>query len=277
MSADLTLPDARTERDRLADRTDVLDRIGTLRTLPDDMHVMTQQVADFYEVDREAVTTLVKRNREEFEDDGYRVLTRGTFKEKFTMNLSSQTARVALFPRRAVLRVGMLLRDSIVARRVRDMLLDVEHLDAAVTPALPMSDDELVLHALQIQQRKIRVLTEKITTDAPKVQAYEAWMESDGTYSMNAAAKVIGWGRNVMMRQLRLLGVLQGNNLPYQRYEHHFKVVPGVYTNRKTGEKVPTAVTYVRPSGLAFLSKKLNPDTAAAALPAAAAVEAVTL
>src|SRR5690606_18516916 len=52
---DLTLPAARAERDGLADRTDVLDKVGVLRTLPDDMHALTPMVADFYGVGLEAV------------------------------------------------------------------------------------------------------------------------------------------------------------------------------------------------------------------------------
>lgn len=35
MSTDLTLPSARSERNALADRTDVLNKVGVLRTLPD--------------------------------------------------------------------------------------------------------------------------------------------------------------------------------------------------------------------------------------------------
>lgn len=130
--------------------------------------------------------------------------------------------------------------------------------EAETTSALPMSEDEIVLHALQIQNRKIEALTAKVAADAPKVEAFDELMEADGTYTMNAVAKVLGWGRNVMMRELRRLGVLQGNNLPYQRYEHHFKVVPQTYKNRKTGETIPTATTYVRPSGVEFLRKKLT-------------------
>jgi phage antirepressor YoqD-like protein len=135
----------------------------------------------------------------------------------------------------------------------------------SAAPALPMSEDEIVLHALTIQNRKIKELTAKVAEDAPKVEAFDELMESDGTYSMLAASKILGWGRNVMMRDLRRMGILQGNRLPYQRYEHHFKVVPGTYTNRKTGETVPTATTYVRPSGLEFLRKKLNQAPAVSA------------
>ncbi|MDH6283117.1 hypothetical protein [Prescottella agglutinans] len=80
------------------------------------MHVTTEMVAEFYGVDREAVASLVKRNRDEFEDDGYTVVIRSAFEERFKMNLSSQSARVALFPRRAVLRVGMLPRFGVRCR-----------------------------------------------------------------------------------------------------------------------------------------------------------------
>jgi hypothetical protein len=123
---DLTLAAARAERDSLATRTDVLDKVGVLRTLPDDMHVTTEMVAEFYEVGIETVKNTVKRNRDEFEDDGYRAVTRGAFEERFIVNLPSTTSIIAVFPRRAVLRVGMLLRDSLVARKVRDYLLDSE-------------------------------------------------------------------------------------------------------------------------------------------------------
>lgn len=137
------------------------------------------------------------------------------------------------------------------------------------TPALPMSEEEIVLHALTIQNRKIAALSAKVAEDRPKVEAWDELMESDGTYSFLAASKILGWGRNTMMRDLRRMGILQGNNLPYQRYEHHFKVIPGTYVNRKTGQTVPTATAYVRPSGIAFLRKKLNQAPSVVAVPEA--------
>ncbi len=99
---------------------------------------------------------------------------------------------------------------------------------------------------------------QRIAQLEPKAEFYDDLMDADGTYSMAATARILGWGRNVMMAQMRRLGVLQANNLPYRRYDHHFKVTPGTYTNRKTGETVPTATTSVRPSGLEFLRKKLD-------------------
>lgn len=97
----------------------------------------------------------------------------------------------------------------------------------------------------------------KVAELEPKAEFYDELMDADGTYSFLAVSKMIGWGRNIMMAELRKSGVLQKNNLPYQRYEHHFKVTPQTFINRKTGETVPTATTSVWPSGIEFIRKKL--------------------
>ncbi|WP_083562357.1 phage antirepressor KilAC domain-containing protein [Mycobacterium malmoense] len=131
--------------------------------------------------------------------------------------------------------------------------------EAELAPAMqPMTDDELIHRALEVSARRVAQLTERVAELEPKAQFYDQLMEADGTYSWNAAAKILGWGRNVMLAELRRLGVVQGNRLPYQRYEHHFKVVPGTYKHPKTGEQIPYATTTVRPSGLDFLRRKLS-------------------
>lgn len=97
----------------------------------------------------------------------------------------------------------------------------------------------------------------KVVELAPKAEFYDELMDADGAYSFKAAAQALCWGRNTMLQQLRQAGVLTGKNLPYQRYAHHFKVVPQTYTTRN-GETVATATTYVLPSGLAFIARKLD-------------------
>lgn len=126
----------------------------------------------------------------------------------------------------------------------------------AETAPMP-TGPELLARAVIEAQAMLTAKDERIAELAPKADFYDDLMDADGCYSLLAVAKMIGWGRNVMMRELRRLGVLQGNNLPYQRYAHHFKVVPGTYTNTRTGETVPTATTYVLPGGVPFLRKKL--------------------
>lgn len=124
-------------------------------------------------------------------------------------------------------------------------------------PGAALSEDEIVHQALSITARRVEQLTARVAELEPKAEFYDDLMDADGTYSFLAVSKMLGWGRNVMMRELRRAGVLQGNNLPYQRYEHHFKVVPQTFVNRKTGETVPTATTTVHPSGIEFIRKRL--------------------
>lgn len=158
---DLTLTSARADRDALADRTDVLDRVGVLRTLPDDMHVTTEMVAEFYGVPAKTIQTIVLRNADELDGDGYRVATRSAFEETFSVKVPSSASRIALFPRRAVLRIGMLLRDSAVARKVRDYLLDSEQAVRSM-PVEPLSGLEYALALVNAEQR---VLEEKRRAD----------------------------------------------------------------------------------------------------------------
>lgn len=227
--SDLTLPGARDERNALASRTDVLDKVGVLATLPDGMHVTTDMVATFYAVDREAVASLVKRNRGEFEDDGYTVMVRSTFEERFTTNLSTQSARIALFPRRAVLRVGMLLRDSDIARQVRDYLLDTEERSPA---RRELTEDEIVLQALQIQGRKIEALTAKVAELEPKADLADTYLTSQGGARLvREVAKIFGWKEKDLRRWLIEERMIFAKHAPcgnvqydfYAEFVHHFQ------------------------------------------------------
>lgn len=119
-------------REGYMDKTDVLDKVKELVFLPSTDLVTVQQVADFYEVNGKTIEKLIERNKDELITDGYLVLRGGEYR-KFATDILSGTnyynpkARsLAIFPRRAVLRVGMLLRDSKVAKQVRTYLLDVE-------------------------------------------------------------------------------------------------------------------------------------------------------
>ncbi|MGP5162596.1 phage antirepressor [Arthrobacter rhombi] len=129
--------------------------------------------------------------------------------------------------------------------------------------------DLLALAVLEAQ-RMIEEKDEQLAIAGPKAEAFDELMDADGLYSMEAAAKALGYGRNILFRQLRRLGVLQGNNLPYQKVMHHFEIKVGTYTNRN-GETHPTYTTWVKPSGLQYLRKKL--DTAQAAVEQAGLVE----
>lgn len=121
------LIESRSLRQAYADRTDVLDKVKKLMLLPDDVNASVELVAEYYEVPKKTLEAAIQDNREEVETDGLRVLVGDelTF-FKQVANIGSKTRSFTIIPRRAILRIGMLLRDSLVARAVRDQLLNVE-------------------------------------------------------------------------------------------------------------------------------------------------------
>lgn len=125
------LVESRTMRSQYTERFDVLDKAGSLSLLPDDTHATTEMVANFYEVPEETVRSAVKDHRAELESNGYTVL-HGRERTEFVRSLKDFTLpparHLALFNRKAILNVGMLLTESDVARKVRAYLLSAEEM-----------------------------------------------------------------------------------------------------------------------------------------------------
>lgn len=146
------------KRDNLVDKVEVLSKVKEL-LLPPELEMATlQQVADFYNVSKEIITNLLKSHQDEFVSDGYTLMKgnkissffpegkrRGSYTET-SRNGETYTysnSENGLFPKRAILRVGMLLRDSEVAKKVRAQLLNTEEEKAAqsVATKLPALSD----------------------------------------------------------------------------------------------------------------------------------------
>lgn len=269
---DLTAPAARGERDQLATRTDVLDKVGVLATLPDDMHVLTPMVAEFYGVGVEAIKSLVKDNRDEMESDGYRVVVRSEFERSYgdPANLIDPRARqIALFPRRAIVRVGMLLHNSDIARQVRDYLLDAEHdhrgnsniaflIPKTLPEALRLAADQA--ERAELAEAKGRVLEARIEKDAPLVAKAEAHSVSDSMIHRQAYAREVQqWGHKqgvkILQEQvyelLRRRGMLVAGERSDRNHATSHAVKSGWAWTKKdvTDDGHATAVTYLHPRG----------------------------
>jgi hypothetical protein len=215
--SDLTLPSAKAERDSLADRTDVLNKVGVLAMLPDDMHVTTTEAARFYEVDIESIRKVITRNRAEIDSDGYRVVGREEFERDIASlsNIDSRARSIGLLPRRAVLRLGMLLRDSDVARRVRDYLLTVEQ--------VAHTDDQIIQRAMNILVGRNKALTaentalhSRIEKDAPLVAKSEAHTANARAINRQAYAREVQqWGmkQNINILQEQVYELLRRKNM----------------------------------------------------------------
>lgn len=135
-------------REKYINRTEVLDKVKELFLIPH-MELMTmRQVAEYYAVDVHTIQVCYDRNKNEINPDGVVVKTPRDFKEilKDTScafkNLKQENGKLIIyiddntqliipnrgircFSKRAVLRFGMLLRDSEVAKEVRTQLLNI--------------------------------------------------------------------------------------------------------------------------------------------------------
>ncbi|PAZ15607.1 hypothetical protein CLM62_12480 [Streptomyces sp. SA15] len=130
---ELILTESRTMRAQTAGRVDVLDKVKALALLPDGVHATTDIVSSYYEVDVEAIHSLVRRNRDELTENGMRTLKGDDLRAFEAVNLTtSKRQALRVFSRRTILNVGQLLTESDVARQVRTYLLDVEEI---ATPA----------------------------------------------------------------------------------------------------------------------------------------------
>jgi len=130
-------------REQLAGRVEVLEKVKSLLLIPQTDIATVKQVAEFYEVDIKTIEKITERNKEELKEDGFKLSSYKDFlnlqnvglemlkgKAIFTFSKENQLTvpmrGLKVFPRRAILRVGMLLRDSNIAKEVRTQLLNIE-------------------------------------------------------------------------------------------------------------------------------------------------------
>jgi uncharacterized coiled-coil protein SlyX len=137
MPSEVALLESRTMRVEHLERVDALDKVKALVMLPDGIHLRTDDVARYFEVSTDVIRQLTVRHRAELAENGMHVL-RGSDLRRFHSDMVSlwnvdrdgsypqAATQLTLYPRRTVLNVAMLLRDSDIARCVRTYLLDAE-------------------------------------------------------------------------------------------------------------------------------------------------------
>lgn len=115
-------------REEVVDRIEVLEQVGELLLLPNTELATTEMVAKYYVEDIETIKKIVERHNDEIISDGYKVLTANELRDiKSLCQIKSRARSLAIFPKRAILRIGMLLRDSKIAKELRSRLLDIIH------------------------------------------------------------------------------------------------------------------------------------------------------
>lgn len=140
---ELTFTEDRNLRDNCISHYEVLERVKNLLLIPGMEFATMKQVAEFYDVEVKAIEKVCLRNKDELISDGVELKSYKDFLIRQDVGLETVKGKVLLtlengnvlsvpnrglkvFPRRAILRIGMLLRDSAVAKEVRTQLLNIE-------------------------------------------------------------------------------------------------------------------------------------------------------
>lgn len=154
-------------RQKYIDRVEVLDKVKKLVLIPQLKMMTVRQVADFYEVDYKTIHRVCQSYKSELASDGITTITPQYFGKflnahecpfknleqkngKMVVSIDDNTTisipniGIRCFSKRAVLRIGMVLRDSKVAKEVRTQLLNIVEHTAVEKPELLTAeiDDE---------------------------------------------------------------------------------------------------------------------------------------
>lgn len=157
--------DDRTLRDNAIGNYEVLEKVKKLLLIPELEVMTTEQVADYYEVDYDAVKKVYQRNTDELESDGMHIEKMETFLKGQNVSFQKERNKAILtydngitfsvtnrglkvFPRRAILRVGMLLRDSVIAKEVRTQLLNIEEKSSDEVKVQDINEEQSLMLAV---------------------------------------------------------------------------------------------------------------------------------
>lgn len=120
---------------------------------------------------------------------------------------------------------------------------------------------ELLAHAVIEAQKMLETKDEQIAVLEPKAEAYDAFIDADGTYSVGNVAKMLGLSQNKLFDLMRNAGVMIAKgamrNTPYQKYMHHFAVKAFEF-ERSDGTRGTSYTTRIQPSGVDFIRKKIG-------------------
>ena len=135
----------------------------------------TQQMAEYYEVPVDAVESVLRRNRDELEPDGLKTLKGSDLKafKQLSVNLTesyttrsasvnlteaTKTTQLTIWTPRAALRLGMLLRDSQVAKQVRNVLLDIAQ---SAEPHNTSNTQREISQLIELARTQVEVINEQ--------------------------------------------------------------------------------------------------------------------
>ena len=151
-------------REKCIEKIEVLNKVKKLFLIPEMEVMTTKMVADYYEVEMEVIRQCYLRNKEEISLDGVTKKKISDFNESDSLSHSFTKTQhnisfkidnyeivipncgILCFSQRAILRIGMLLRDSVIAKEVRTQLLNIFE-NSTVEQRIETINEEMILQA----------------------------------------------------------------------------------------------------------------------------------
>lgn len=239
-------------REKFMNKVEVLDKVKEVILLPYGECMTRKQLSSYYETDEETIKKLVTRNKEELISNGMITLEGDKLKE-FKSYFDGETLSLTkmnkankvlnIFTRRAILNVGMLLRDSEVAKQVRKSLLNMADNSESIKQESQSIDKEKLLMldimcakddmeqmiAMNNYKRYKDELRNKIEEEKKvAVEKVNNLTKSDVTFGIREAKNNIGVGER------KLTTYLTENNYCYRSGKHNKLKPYAEYTKEPT-------------------------------------------
>ena len=114
---------------------DILDKIKAIPYLTKDMVVSVEQVANYYEVSKKAIDSIISRHRDELETDGITTLKGDELKEfkiqltdihsEETKIIGKRTANLIILTKKVMVKIAFYLQNNRISEEVKRYLLEV--------------------------------------------------------------------------------------------------------------------------------------------------------
>lgn len=235
-------------RETYMERLEVLDQVGNLLLL-DELGMATfSQVCNYYHVSEGTLKSAVFEHGDEVESDGYKVYAKDEILLSWNIQLktkrggfdilnnegeviaSGSNKGIALFPKRAILRIGMLLRDSDIAKELRTQLLNIVEKTSDETKTMEIDKEkELLLNIMLAKSDTERAIAvnehmKYVERYKQKAERYDKVYEAPKLFTITQIAKDLGMSGQKLNKTLNEKGVIyKGNDNVwhlYSKYQH---------------------------------------------------------
>ena len=226
----------------------------------DKLVMSTEQLGQVYECNTKRISENFNRNKSRFIEGIHYFKLEGEtlrgFKETNPL-FADRSSVIYLWTKRGASRHSKVIGTD----KAWDMFDKLE--DVYFNSNKPIQLPQNYLAALEslVETEKAKQAAEqKVAQLQPKADFYDTVANSESLLSMADVAKVLdkGIGRNRLFKLLRSRGILQSNNVPYQRFVDagYFKVVESSYMAGDNA--IVSTVTYVKQEGVDYIRKLLE-------------------